>query len=107
MAIQCFNIAEDIADSLCSLPAGSSFNVRVIQTSDHPVTSLTPRRHYQTLHAANTLSRRILILVSQGNCLVAALEAQEFTSILTEIDTSAHPHTAIAVDACIEKLDTS
>ncbi|KAI8318849.1 hypothetical protein GQ54DRAFT_299808 [Martensiomyces pterosporus] len=108
MSTQHSGIAEDIAESLRALPTGNTFGVRVIHTSDHPVTSLTPRRHYKDLFAANTFSRRILILVSQDDCLVAALEAHEFTSILVEIATNASPpQTTVAVDACIEKVDTS
>ncbi|KAJ1884474.1 hypothetical protein LPJ71_009701, partial [Coemansia sp. S17] len=67
-------VAECIAESLRTLPAGGSFAVRVVYTADQPVVSLTPRRRLSHFHAENTLSRRVLAFVSQGGCLVAGLE---------------------------------
>ncbi|KAJ2824168.1 hypothetical protein GGI24_003484 [Coemansia furcata] len=100
-------IAEYIAESLRTLPAGSSFAVRVACTADHPVDSLTPRRRLSHFHAENTLSRRVLAFVSQGGCLVAGLEVHEFTTLRIEAQGDQPPRTRIAVDCCIEKLDTS
>ncbi|KAJ2667492.1 hypothetical protein IW148_000187 [Coemansia sp. RSA 1199] len=100
-------IASDVAASLRNLPSGHDFVVRVVQTADYPVESLTPQRRYNHFYAENTLSRRILILVLQGDCLVAGLEAHEFTSLTLEVGASRTPQQAIAVNACIEKVDTS
>ncbi|KAJ2353201.1 hypothetical protein IWW50_001179 [Coemansia erecta] len=100
-------ISSDVAASLQRLPAGNEFAVRVIHTADYPVESLTPQRRHSHFYAENTLSRRVLILVSQGDCLVAGLEAHEFTSLDLEVDSSRLPHQAIAVNACIEKVDTT
>ncbi|KAJ2310190.1 hypothetical protein H4S02_003559 [Coemansia sp. RSA 2611] len=100
-------IASDVAASLKRLPAGHDFTVRVLHTVDYPVVSLTPRRSYSHFHAENTFARRILILVSQDDCLVAGLEAREFTSLALEVDGARVPQQTIAVNACIEKVDTS
>ncbi|KAJ2498530.1 hypothetical protein GGH96_004254 [Coemansia sp. RSA 1972] len=100
-------IAGDVAASLRNLPSGHDFVVRVVQTADYPVESLTPQRRYSHFYAENTLSRRVLILVLQDDCLVAGLEAHEFTSLTLEVGASRTPQQAIAVNACIEKVDTS
>ncbi|KAJ2141365.1 hypothetical protein IW136_002300 [Coemansia sp. RSA 678] len=100
-------IASDVAASLRNLPSGHDFVVRVVQTADYPVESLTPQRRYNHFYAENTLSRRVLILVLQGDCLVAGLEAHEFTSLTLEVDASRIPQQAITVNTCIEKVDTS
>ncbi|KAJ2702960.1 hypothetical protein FB645_004085 [Coemansia sp. IMI 203386] len=102
-------IARSITESLRKLPAGHRFSVHVIQTSDHHVDSLTPRRRFSHFHSETTMSRRILILVSQGSVLVSGLEAHEFTSISVQTSGAHRPHLAasVAVDVCIEKIDTS
>ncbi|KAJ2752983.1 hypothetical protein GGI19_003458 [Coemansia pectinata] len=100
-------VAEYIAESLRTLPAGSSFAVRVVYTADQPVDSLTPRRRLSHFHAENTLSRRVLAFVSQGGCLVAGLEVHEFTTLRIEAQGAQPPRTSTTVDCCIEKLDTS
>ncbi|KAJ2100849.1 hypothetical protein GGI16_003596 [Coemansia sp. S142-1] len=100
-------VAECIAESLRTLPAGGSFAVRVVYTADQPVASLTPRRRLSHFHAENTLSRRVLAFVSQGGCLVAGLEVHEFTTLRIEAQGAQPPRTDMAVDCCIEKLDTS
>ncbi|KAI9499750.1 histone acetylation protein-domain-containing protein [Coemansia spiralis] len=113
-------ITQDISESLRQeLLAGTSLVLRVIQTSDQPVDSLTPRRHHSHYHASNTLARRILILVSQNNCFVAGLEAYEFVSLSVDIfaDLGSGQQQKqqlykargpeIAVDVCIQKLDTT
>ncbi|KAJ2613286.1 hypothetical protein H4S08_002292 [Coemansia sp. RSA 1365] len=101
-------IAEDVAAALCALPAGNEFNVRVVHTADTSVKSLTPHcRKRSHFHAENTFSRRVMVLVSQGDCLVAGLEAREFVTLLVEIDDARVARERISVDTCIEKLDTS
>ncbi|PIA17547.1 hypothetical protein COEREDRAFT_14665 [Coemansia reversa NRRL 1564] len=101
-------IAEDVAAALCALPAGNEFNVRVVDTADSSVESLTPHNcKHSHFHAENTLSRRVLVLVSQGDCLVAGLETREFVTLLVEIDGARVARERVSVDACIEKLDTS
>ncbi|KAJ1822221.1 hypothetical protein LPJ56_003110 [Coemansia sp. RSA 2599] len=102
-------IAQSIAESLRKLPAGHSLSVHVIQTSDHHVESLTPRRRFSHFHSETTMSRRILVLVSQGAVLVAGLEVHEFTSISVQTSGAHVPHLSpsVAVDVCIEKIDTS
>ncbi|KAJ2156846.1 hypothetical protein GGF46_004908 [Coemansia sp. RSA 552] len=100
-------IAQDIAESLRTLPAGSELAVRVVHTADHPVDSLTPRRRLGHFHAENTLSRRVLVLVSQNNCFVAGIEAHEFTTLLAQVDGRRAPQASISVNTCIEKVDTS
>ncbi|KAJ1987945.1 hypothetical protein GGI04_006105, partial [Coemansia thaxteri] len=57
--------------------------------------------------AENTLSRRILVFVLQNGCLAAGLEAHEFTALRIEAQSAQPPRTHVAVDCCIEKLDTS
>ncbi|KAJ2730019.1 hypothetical protein IW152_005414 [Coemansia sp. BCRC 34962] len=100
-------VTEYIAEALRTLPAGSSFSVRVVYTADHPVDSLTPRRLLSHFHAEKTYSRRTLVFVSQGGCLVAGLEAHEFTTLRIEAQGARPPRTCVAVDCCIEKLDSS
>ncbi|KAJ2741042.1 hypothetical protein GGI20_005459 [Coemansia sp. BCRC 34301] len=100
-------IADYITESLRALPAGSFLAVRVVYTADHPSDSLTPRRRLSHFHAENTLLRRALVLVLQGGCLVAGLEVHEFTTLRIEAQGAQPPQTCVAVDCCIEKLDTS
>ncbi|KAJ2891808.1 hypothetical protein IWW38_003465, partial [Coemansia aciculifera] len=100
-------VADYVAESLRALPAGNLLAVRVVYTADHPVGSLTPQRRLSHFHAENTLSRRALVFVLQGGCLVAGLEVHEFTTLRIEAQGAQPPQTAIAVDCCIEKLDTS
>ncbi|KAJ2498903.1 hypothetical protein IWW47_003423 [Coemansia sp. RSA 2052] len=100
-------VAECIAESLRALSAGSLLAVRVVYTVDHPVDSLTPRRRLSHFHAENTLSRRALVLVLQDACLVAGLEVREFVTLRIEAQGTRPPQTCMAVDCCIEKLDTS
>ncbi|KAJ2077843.1 hypothetical protein H4R24_004882 [Coemansia sp. RSA 988] len=101
-------IAEDVAAALRALPAGNEFDVRVVHTADTSVESLTPHcRKHSHFHAENTLSRRVLVLISQGNCLVAGLEAREFVTLLVEVDSARSLKKRVTVDTCIEKLDTS
>ncbi|KAJ2797605.1 hypothetical protein H4R20_005124, partial [Coemansia guatemalensis] len=101
-------IAEDVAAALRALPAGHEFSVRVVHTADTPVESLTPHcRKHCHFYAENTLSRRVLVLVSQGILLVAGLEAREFVTLLVEADSTRSLKERVAVDTCIEKLDTS
>ncbi|KAJ2454663.1 hypothetical protein EV183_001411 [Coemansia sp. RSA 2336] len=100
-------IADYVAAALEALPAGHTFAVRVIHTEDAPVESLTPQRQHKHFTAENTLSRRVLILVSQNDCFVAGLEAQEFTTLRLEIGDSRIPEQTIAVNACISKVDTT
>ncbi|KAJ2697127.1 hypothetical protein H4218_004151 [Coemansia sp. IMI 209128] len=100
-------VAEYVAESLRTLPAGSSFSVRVVYTADHAVDSLTPRRPFSHFYAESTYSRRILAFVLQGGCLVAGLEAHEFTTLRIEAQGAQPPQTCVAVDCCIEKLDSS
>ncbi|KAJ1749970.1 hypothetical protein LPJ79_003290 [Coemansia sp. RSA 1821] len=100
-------IAHYIAAALKTLPAGHTFAIRVIYTEDSPVESLTPQRQHKHFTAENTLSRRVLILVSQNDCFVAGLEAQEFTTLRLEIGDSRIPEQTIGVNACISKVDTT
>ncbi|KAJ1891135.1 hypothetical protein LPJ66_007089 [Kickxella alabastrina] len=100
-------IASDIAESLRNLPAGNKLSVRVITTADHQVDSLTPQRRFSHFHSSSTMSRRTLIFVSQGECLVAGLEAHEFTSISIQVSSAQNTSSSVAVDVCIEKVDTS
>ncbi|KAJ1946827.1 hypothetical protein EC988_005491, partial [Linderina pennispora] len=97
-------IAECVADALRPLPK-ASFQIRVIQTADHPVSSLTPQKHHTShFYSTTAFGRRILVIVSQNGTMVAALEAHEFTTVVAEVTP---PSTSVSVDACIEKLDTS
>ncbi|KAJ1936657.1 hypothetical protein FBU59_004984 [Linderina macrospora] len=97
-------VAECVADALRALPK-AAFQVRVIQTADHQVPSLTPQKHHTShFYSTTTFGRRLLVIISQNDTMVAALEAHEFTTVVAEITP---PTTSVTVDACIEKLDTS
>ncbi|KAJ1646054.1 hypothetical protein LPJ64_002433 [Coemansia asiatica] len=108
-SIKSSTIVQSITESLRKLPAGHSLSVHVIQTSDHHVESLTPWRRFSHFHSETTMSRRILAFVSQGSVLVAGLEVHEFTSISVQASGAHQPQLSpsVAVDVCIEKIDTS
>ncbi|KAJ2776945.1 hypothetical protein H4R18_005405 [Coemansia javaensis] len=100
-------IADDVAASLRQLPAGHSFSVRVARTVEFEADALVPRRRRARFHAENTLARRVLVLVSHGDCLVAGLEAREFVTVSAAVGDDRSARAAVAVDVCIEKVDTS
>ncbi|KAJ2760686.1 hypothetical protein IWQ56_005429, partial [Coemansia nantahalensis] len=100
-------IAADIAASLRRLPAGHQLAVQVVHTADIETDPLTPRRRRPHFYTSRTLARRVLVLVSEGACLVAGLEAREFTTLSAEVRGDRTLHASVAVDACIEKVDTS
>ncbi|KAJ2709535.1 hypothetical protein H4R19_004205 [Coemansia spiralis] len=100
-------IAADIAASLRRLPAGHSFAVHVVCTVDIESAPLTPQRRHPQYYAERTLARRVLVLVAEDGCLVAGLEAREFTTLAAEVRGDRTVRATVAVNACIEKLDTS
>ncbi|KAJ2517277.1 hypothetical protein GGI11_003197 [Coemansia sp. RSA 2049] len=119
-------ISKSVAECLRKqLPAGETLSVRVICTSDHPVDSLTPQRKYGHFSATSTLSRRVLILVSQNSCLVSGIEAHEFVTTAVDVSCSlnnsstysqqeidkgppaAAPAATVTVNTSILKVDTT
>ncbi|KAJ2654873.1 hypothetical protein IWW48_005847 [Coemansia sp. RSA 1200] len=117
-------ISNSVAECLRKqLPAGETLSVRVICTSDHPVDSLTPQRKYGHFSATSTLSRRVLILVSQNSCFVAGIEAHEFVTTAVDVscsldNSSAHSQlkedkgppaaaATVSVNTSILKVDTT